>query len=318
MRLLITGAGGFIGRNILLALPSTWQVVAPYRPDHSILPAFVRAHALRHVRPIACDLTDATQVDGLAAQGGTAFDACLYLASNTSIPDSIDRPANDLTTNVMGLLHVLQRFAFEHLVYLSSGAVYIGLSGSVGPASRVEPYLPYAISKLAAEHYILASAHHHGRPAAATIIRFFGAYGPEEPSRKLYTRLVRRFAFERDPHFSVLGDGENFIDAMYVEDAVRALLAALARPPHPPERVRTMDLGLGQRETVNQVVTRAAQAFGLRAQIAHEGRSPEYITFAIDPRPFTARYDVFPTIPLEEGLRRLAVRLRQEASDEPR
>lgn len=309
MRILITGAAGFLGRNMLLAIPSSWQVVAVYRPTDKTFPTFVEAHQLRHVYPVACDLSNAAQVERVGSQVGRRFDSCLYLAANTSVPLSIQRPVEDLEKNVGTLLQVLQGWSFDHLVYLSSGAVYLGLSGLVGPESPVAPTLPYAISKMAAEQYIRAFATYHQTPAHATIIRFFGAFGPFEPSRKLYTKLVHRFAFERHPQFTVLGDGENYIDAMYVEDAVKALLAVLTTPAC---GVRTVDLGLGNRESVNQVVTRAAHAFGLEPHIAHEGQSPEYITFTIDPQPFLSLYHVTPSLSLEEGLQRLAAHLQRE------
>jgi nucleoside-diphosphate-sugar epimerase len=313
MRLLITGASGFLGRNALLAMPRSWQVVALYRPGNTDFLTFVEAHQLHHVQPVACDLTNAQQVDQAIGHVGGSLDKCLALASNTSIPQSIERPIQDLATNVIGLLHVLRSCSFDHLVYLSSGAVYVGLTGLVGPASAVLPTLPYAISKLAAEHYIRAFVHHYQTPKRATIVRFFGAYGPYEPPRKLYTRLVRRFAFERNPHFTVIGDGENYIDAMYVDDAIRALMAVLNFPPS--EEIRCIDLGVGRGETVNQVVTQAAHTFGLEPQISHEGSPAEYIRFVIDPRPFSSIYHFTPTNPLEVGLRKLAAHLEQEEYD---
>jgi len=310
MQLLLTGATGFLGRNALLAIPHSWEVVALYRPGKSDFLAFLEAHHLRHVRPVACDLTDMQQVERAVAQVGGNFDNCLALASNTSIPGSIERPIQDLTTNIIGLLHLLQYCSFDHLVYLSSGAVYIGLIGLVGPTSAVSPTLPYAISKLAAEHYIRASVSHHRAPRRATIVRFFGAFGPYEPPRKLYTRLVRQFAFERDPNFTVIGDGENYIDAMYVDDAIRALMMVMTCPP--AEQVRCIDLGVGSGETVNQVVTRVARAFGLEPQITHAGSTAEYIRFVIDPQPFASAYQFTPTVSLEVGLGLLTAHLEQE------
>ncbi len=310
MRLLVTGAAGFLGRNALLAIPHSWEVAALYRPGNTDFLTFVDAHQLHHVQPVACDLTDVRQVEQAVDRVEGSFDNCLALASNTSIPASIERPIQDLTTNVIGLLHVLQCFSFDHLVYLSSGAVYIGLTGLVGPASAVSPTLPYAISKLAAEHYIRALVSHHQSPKRATIVRFFGAYGPYEPGRKLYTKLVRRFAFERDPHFTVIGDGENYIDAMYVDDTTRALLAVLTLPP--AERIRCIDLGVGSGETVNAVVRRAAHAFGLEPQITHESSSAEYIRFMIDPQPSASTYQFTLRISLEDGLKRLAAHLEQQ------
>ena len=310
MRLLITGAAGFLGRNALLAIPPSWKVVALYRPGNPDFLPFLEAHQLYHVQPVAADLTDAHQVEQAMSRVGGNFDSCLALASNTSIPDSIERPVQDLTTNVVGLLHILQCCSFEHLVYLSSGAVYVGLTGLVEPTSVVSPTLPYAISKLAAEQYIRAFAYHHQTPRHATIIRFFGAYGPYEPARKLYTKLVHRFAFERNPHFTVIGDGGNYIDAMYIDDAIRALLAVLTLPPS--EGVRCIDLGVGSGESVNQIVKRAAHTFGLEPLITHEGHAAEYIRFVIDPVSFTSAYQFTPQISLEVGLKRLAAHLEQE------
>jgi nucleoside-diphosphate-sugar epimerase len=310
MRLLITGASGFLGRNVLLAVPSSWQVTTLYRSGNTGFLSFVGDQQLRHVQPVACDLTDVRQVERAVSQIGRDFDSCLALASNTSIPDSIERPIDDLTTNTIGLLHLLQNCSFDHLIYLSSGAVYSGLNGLVGPASALSPTLPYAISKLATEQYIRAFAEHHHSLRRATIVRFFGAYGPYEPSRKLYTKLVRQFAFKGDPHFSVTGDGENFIDAMYIDDAIRALMAVLTLPPS--ERVRCVDLGVGSGESVNSVVTRAATLFGLEPQITHEASAAEYIQFVIDPRPFMSTYQFTPTISLEVGLKRLAHHLERE------
>lgn len=310
MRLLVTGASGFLGRNALLTIPRSWQVVALYRPGNTGFQAFVEAYELHHVRLVACDLTDARQVEQTISQLGGSFDNCLALASNTSIPGSIERPIQDLTTNVIGLLHLLQSCTINHLVYLSSGAVYVGLTGLVGPSTAISPTLPYAISKLAAEHYIRFFFYHHQTPRRVTIVRFFGAYGPYEPPRKLYTKLVRRFAFERNPHFTVVGDGENYIDAMYVDDAIRAFMAILTSPP--VEGVRCIDLGMGSGESINQVVTRAAYTFGLEPHISHEGSAAEYIRFMIDPQPFTSIYQFMPKISLEVGLRRLAAHLEQQ------
>jgi UDP-glucose 4-epimerase len=312
MHLLVTGASGFIGRNMLLALPRTWSVVALYRPGNIDFLNFLQEHQLEHIQPLACDLTDRLQVEQAMSWVKRDFECCLALASNTSIPGSITEPIQDLMTNSVGLLHILEHCTIGHLVYLSSGAVYVGLRGLVSPASAVSPDLPYAISKLATEQYIAAFVRHRATPRCATIIRFFGAYGPHEPARKLYTKLVRQFAFERNSHFTVVGDGENYIDAMYVDDAIRALKAVLTGPI--PQGVHRVDLGVGSCETVNQVVIRAARTFGLEPQLHHEGSSAEYIQFMIDPRTFSSTYQVTPEIPLEVGLKQLAIHLAQKKS----
>lgn len=298
-----------MGHNALLQYPRDWEITALHRPDDGSFARFLERHQLRNVRARACDLSDAAQVAAVFRELASEWDQCLYFAANTSIPFSVAHPEVDLASNTIGLIHILQHAQIGHLVFVSSGAVYIGCKGLVGPETALMPDLPYAISKLSAEYYARAMYTHHNNPASATIVRFFGAYGPYELARKLYTRAVRAFAFERTSEFTVMGDGENFIDAMYVDDAVRAFQAILERPS---TGVETIDLAEGARITINEVVTRAARTFGIDPHIIHEGESSEYKTYFVDPQAFVTRYGVAPRITLEDGLQRLARHLAAE------
>ena len=60
--------------------------------------------------------------------------------------------------------------------------------------------MPYAVSRLACEHYIKAFQK-QGDVGSYTLLRFFGAYGPHEPSRKIYTRLAQALALEKQDEF---------------------------------------------------------------------------------------------------------------------
>src|SRR2546426_9815912 len=149
MRVVVTGASGFIGRNVLLRAPRDWEIVAVAHRTPG-LDAFVSEHGLAQVRVVTCDLTDAAAVRRLAGEIGRA-DAALYLAANGDPAASAERPRWDLESNPLALVGFVERCAPRHLVYVSSGAVYDGLDGAVTPASPVSPRLPYAISKLASE-----------------------------------------------------------------------------------------------------------------------------------------------------------------------
>src|SRR4029453_6016727 len=91
-------------------------------------------------------------------------------------------------------------------------------------APRVGAPLPYAISKLASEEYIRFYADRRGAPANFINVRFFGAFGPYEPLRKITPRFLTAVG-RGDRDFTLRGDGRNLIDFMYVDDAVRGLLA---------------------------------------------------------------------------------------------
>ncbi|MCX5855420.1 MAG: NAD(P)-dependent oxidoreductase [Deltaproteobacteria bacterium] len=301
LRLIVPGASGFIGRNLVLATPTDWEVVAVYHNSRDF-PAWVKQKNLPQVTAAGCDLNDETAVHELARRVGTRFDACVFLSANGDPAYSVEHPLLDLQATVVTLLHFLSHFEIDRLIYFSSGAVYDGLIGPVSPLVTVSPRLPYAITHLACEHYAQAFTH-WGRVGHYVNLRFFGAYGPFEPPRKLYTRLVRRFAFERVPHFTVRGDGRNHIDAMYVEDAIRGVLAVLEN-----DRWNlTVDFCSGAPMTINELVEIAARTFGLSdLKIEHTGQVSEYINFSASKEAVAQQFHFRPQIPLEEGLQRFA------------
>jgi nucleoside-diphosphate-sugar epimerase len=299
MRVVVTGASGFIGRNVLLRAPRDWQITAIANRTPG-LEEFAARHDLPHVRAVRCDLTDAASVHDAAAQAGRA-DAVLYLAANGDPAASTARPRWDLESNALALVTFLEQWSVDHLVYLSSGAVYDGLVGDVSPASAVSPRLPYAISKLAAEHYVRFFSERRRTPRSYINVRFFGAYGPYEPSRKITTRwLLALAAGQRD--FVVRGNGENLIDFMYVDDAVDGML----RLVQAVGTSATIDFASGAPVTVNGIVAAMARALDATITVRHEGDTEEYIRFRSADAAMRDRFGFTPTVGFDDGLRRLA------------
>ncbi len=231
------------------------------------------------------------------------------LAANSDPAVSVERPGFDLSANTLSVVNVLETFHLPKVIYFSSGAVYDGLSGPVDPESALAPTLPYAISKLASEHY-LRYFQKTGRIGRLFNVRFFGAYGPFEPPRKIYGRLVRRFCVERDPRFTIRGDGRNLIDAMYVDDAVRAILALL----NTAGEGGTFDCASGAPLAIRELVERAAAVFGIEPDISYTGSVPEYIGFYSRDDTMRKVYGFVPEISLEEGLQRFAAFIRENST----
>ncbi len=302
MQVIVTGASGFIGRNVLLRAPRDWAVTALYH--HTPLEPFVARHNLTHVRAVRCDLLDGDAVAALARSLGRV-DAVLYLAANGDPALSAAQPALDLASNTTAFVNFLERCRAGHVVYMSSGAVYDGLQGPVSPASPVSPRLPYAISKLASEQYLRFFCERRKTVDSFINVRFFGAYGPYEATRKITTRWLSAVdAGQRE--FVIRGNGENLVDFMYIDDAVDGLLS-LTRAAG----VRlTVDFASGSPVTVNEVVRAMAGVCGVDVRIRHEGHTEEFIEFRSVDETMRERFGFTPTITMADGLARLRDHLK--------
>ena len=298
MRVVVTGASGFIGRNLLLRAPRDWQIVAVYH-NAAGFDTFLARHALTHVRAVRCDLASAADVAELARDAGS-IDACIYLAANGDPAASSERPAWDLQLNTLALVTFLEHVRVGHFVYVSSGAVYDGLNGPVSPETAVAPRLPYAISKLASEHYLRAFAERRHTVDSFVNVRFFGAYGPYEPERKITTRWMRGMMDGRR-EFTLRGNGENLIDFMYVDDAVDGFLTLTSSPGFSG----TVDFASGAPLSVNAVAQTMAQVMGVDVTLRHEGHTEEYIQFHTVDRTMRDRFGFEAVTPFEAGVRRL-------------
>jgi nucleoside-diphosphate-sugar epimerase len=300
MNVVITGASGFIGHNVLLRAPREWTVFAVYHSTPG-LDAFVKQHALTNVRPVKCDLTSESDVRALAQTIGAKPDAMLYLAANGDPAASSERPRWDLESNTVALVNTLEHCPADHVVYLSSGAVYDGLHGAVTPATPVSPKLPYAISKLASEQYLQFFCERRGSVSSYINVRFFGAYGPYEPARKITTKWLQALA-RGERAFVIRGDGRNLIDFMYVDDAVDGFLALVKAKG----TRTTLDFASGTPVSINDIVATMASTLGVDVTIRHEGTVAEYIEFRSADTAMRDRFGMTPKISFADGLKRLS------------
>ena len=301
MNLLLTGASGFLGRNVLLRAPADWRIVALYSQDQGF-PSFVAGLQRPGITAVRCNLLADAEIAALVDQHGTDWDCCLYFAAKVDIPWSVRDPNGDLLANTVPLVNLLERVRVDRFVYLSSGAVYDGLKGEVTPAAPVAPTLPYAISKLACEQYVQFFRQRRTSIRNSLIVRFFGAYGPYEATHKIYTRLIRALAVERRDCYTIYGDGTNLIDAMFVADAVEAI-EGIVRGDH---WNRTVNLAGGNPVTVETLVRSAAEALELGSiRIEKVGVANEKNEFWGSARDMRELYGFVPRTTLVDGIRQL-------------
>ena len=298
MNLLVTGASGFIGHNVLLRAPREWEIVAVYHRTPG-LEAFVKAHGLSNVRVERCDLLDENAVRALASSIGRP-DAMLHLAANGDPAASAERPRWDLDSNTAAFVTTLEHCPSDHVVYVSSGAVYDGLTGVVSPTTAVSPRLPYAIAKLASEQYLRFFTERRQTVSSYVNVRFFGAYGPYEAPRKITTKWLEAIrGGQRE--FVIRGNGQNLIDFMYVDDAVDGFLALTAAAG----TRATVDFASGTPISVNDVVHMMAKVSNTEVSVRHEGTVAEYIEFRSTDTTMRDTFGCRPQVSFESGLQRL-------------
>ncbi|MDP2320438.1 MAG: NAD-dependent epimerase/dehydratase [Acidobacteriota bacterium] len=298
MKLLLTGASGFIGHNVLLRAPREWEIVAVYHRT-SGLEAFAKGHGLSNVRAEQCDLLDPAAVTALAGRIGRP-DAMLYLAANGDPAASAERPRWDLDSNTAAFVTTLEHCPSDHVVYVSSGAVYDGLTGAVTPATPVSPLLPYAISKLASEQYLRFFTERRQSVSSYVNVRFFGAYGPYEAPRKITTKWLSAIR-DGQREFVIRGNGQNLIDFMDVDDAVDGFLALTKAAG----TRATVDFASGTPVSVNEVVRTMAKVCGVDVSVRHEGTVAEYIEFRSADTTMRDTFGCVPRVSFESGLQKL-------------
>ncbi len=236
MRVLVTGAAGFIGMHAALALARQGADVVAldnFDPYYDVELKQARAWKLAREPRIEFrrhDLADAGATAALFAE--LAFTHVVHLAAQPGVRHSLSHPAAYLRNNIDAFGSVLEgcRHArVAHLVYASSSSVYG--ANHVLPFSEDQPtdtpVSLYAATKKADEVMAYSYAHLFGLPA--TGLRFFTVYGPwgrPDMAPMLFSRAI--LAGEAN---TVFNPGDMRRDFTYVDDIVEGVSRVLALPP---------------------------------------------------------------------------------------
>lgn len=288
MKLLVVGGSGFLGRNVLEAARSSWELAGTYLRS-ATFPAFA---AKLGCEPIHADL--------LGPVSEWDADVCIYVAGSSDHRASLASPGDDLRLNAEALNRFLEGFK-GGLVLMSSAAVYDGFSGSVSPLTKPDPCWPYAISKLASERYVewYVSA---GRLSWATILRLYYAYGPCDRATRLIPRILQTVN-AKAREFVVTAPKASLLDPLYVGDVAEAALAAASGRA----KGKTFDLCGGRARTVSDLVREALRVLGVETAVREKPRSDEKpVRFHSNPGPCRERLGLGRFTTFREGLRRTA------------
>jgi UDP-glucose 4-epimerase len=246
VRILITGGAGFIGSALANTLVAQKHEVLVLDDLSAGDPNRLNRGVLLHRGSI----TNRPQLWTLL-QG---VDCVYHLAARVLVAESILYPREYNEINVSGtvaLLEAMRDVGIPRLVFTSSGAVYGDQAEQPIKEDAIpNPLSPYAVSKLAAEHYV----HTIGRlwGTKTIILRIFNAFGPGQPLLPSHSPVIPRLISQAlgGGSLVIFGNGEQTRDFVYVTDVVRALIAALE--VEEPERC-TLNVGSGTEVSINQL-----------------------------------------------------------------
>jgi UDP-glucuronate 4-epimerase len=317
MRVLVTGAAGFIGSSLVdRLLGEGHSVVGVDNFDPYYAPAQKRLNirrALSHpgYRFLEGDVRRAEDVATAFRDG--RIDLVMHLAAKAGVRASLEDPVAYAEVNELGMLQVAracQRSGNIPLVLASTSSVYAaGRTPFREDDPAVTPISPYAATKRGAE--LMASALHHTSGLPVAVLRFFTVYGPRgrpDMAVSLFTRKL----LAGEP-IRVHGR-ETARDFTYIDDITAGISAAMGwLLEH--RGFGTFNIGRGEPASVPQLIELLAAELGLeaRTELAPLGVEEPPVTWA-DVSRAKAAFGYAPAVSLAEGIHRWALWVR--SSDE--
>lgn len=265
-RVLVTGAGGFIGSHLaerLVELGASARALVHYNAlgtwgwlDHS---------ATRdQIEVIAGDVCDRDSVE----QAMRGVEIVFHLAALIAIPYSYHAPISYVRTNIEGTLNVLQcarALEVERVVHTSTSEVY-GTARYV-PIDEAHPLRgqsPYSASKIGADQ--IAEAFHLSFNLPLVTVRPFNTFGPRQSARAIIPTIISQCLAGRTVH---LGNLHPTRDLSYVANTVDGFLLAASTP----EAIgRTINLGSGHEISIGDLVNLISRLMGQKIDVKSDER----------------------------------------------
>jgi UDP-glucuronate 4-epimerase len=304
LRVLVTGAAGFIGSHTCEALVARGHDVVGVDNFDPFYPAEVKEANLAALRGHARFRLERLDIvtDDLPVEGAAAV---VHLAAKPGVRPSLEDPAAYMTANVTGTARVVdaaRRAGVGRMVFGSSSSVY----GESTPAPfaegapAVEPISPYAASKRAGELLAYAFAHLYGLRVAC--LRFFTVYGPRQRPDLAIHRFTARIA--QGSPIAMHGDGSSERDYTYITDAVDGILGALAWTEGATAGTsEPFNIGGGGRVRLDRLIGLIGNALGRAPVVERRPDQPGDVPLtAADLRRSATALGYRPKVGIEEGI----------------
>ena len=299
---LVTGGAGFIGSNLVEALVQEGASVRVL-DDFSTGRRENLDGFLGDIDLVESSIT----VPATCAAACEGIDFVLHQAALASVPRSVANPAathEACATGTLNMLVAARDAGVRRFVYAGSSSAY----GDTPTLPKVEsmpalPLSPYAVAKLAGEHYCKAFSLIYG--FETVVLRYFNIFGPRQDPVSPYSAVMPLFITEalKGGAPTIDGDGEQTRDFTYVENAIQANLLACAADAAAVSG-EVFNVGCGERISVNRLWEAIQEATGARVEALHgperEGDVRDSLA-SLDKIQRHIGYEV--TVSLAEGIR---------------
>jgi nucleoside-diphosphate-sugar epimerase len=299
---LVTGAAGFIGRSIAAELLKRGEAVRGI--DNLITGKRENLAGIGAMEFIEGDLADAAA----CAEACKGVEVVFHEAALASVPRSVADPVSTNVNCVNATLNVLvaaRDAGVRRVIYAGSSSAY----GDTPTLPKQEdmtpnPISPYAVAKLAGEHYMTSFTRVYGLETVT--LRYFNVFGPYQDPMSHYSGVLAIFCRKmlRGEQPTIYGDGEQSRDFTYIDNVVHANLLAVEAPA---EKVsgQMMNAATGSRITLNQTFRILSDLTGYKGEPAYgPARTGDIKDSLADIEKAKDRLGYQPLVDFREGLRR--------------
>ncbi len=300
-RFLLTGGAGFIGSHIVKRLVGEGAVVRVV--DNLSTGQVARLENLRcSIEYVEADLADNLVSDEVVKD----VDYVLHQAAVPSVQRSVCDPVGTNRANVTATLNLLEscrKAKVRRFVYAASSSAYGDTE--VLPKSEEmppNPLSPYALQKLAGEHYCKLYYSLYGLETVC--LRYFNVFGPGQDPHSEYSAVIPKFISKLliNELITVYGDGEQSRDFTYVENVVDANLLALQATK---ACGKVLNVGCGERITLNTLIQLLEEIVGVKAKVSYSASKPGDVRHSLADINLARRLlEYEPKVMVKEGLRR--------------
>ncbi len=306
MRILVTGAAGFIGSHVAEAF---------HRAGHEVvgldnLSTGKRENLPSEINLVVMDLADEARLETLFRDFQP--EVVSHHAAQVNVRVSWDKPAEDARANILGSLALLgqaTRGGIQKIIYSSSGGAAYGEPTRLPVAEDhpVHPLSNYGVSKYTTELYLRSFQASGG--LRYVILRYPNVYGPrQDPHGEAGVVAIFTMQFLQGEQPRIFGDGSKTRDYLYIDDIVDANLRALNH-----QDCGVFNLGWGKEITDLEVFQAVRDAVGSTVEPVFEQKRPGEIDhISLDATQARKVLGWEPRIDFREGVKRVVADWRQK------